>query len=165
MASRLTSGPAREACPNIATVSGVSASVATACAARNPRTRVIRSCRHHISHSTPPKLSQKPGARTDKGSNASTAHTASASSCLVGAGRREQVAAASTATISTVRTVGSANPATAAYSSAASTPTREPATWLGQRRDSGAQNRQPCAVSQPAAKDTMVTCSPEMAIR
>ncbi len=122
IATRFTSGPAREACPNSATVSGSNATVATPWALRNPRSQPCsRPGRHQISHSTPAKLSQKPGARTASGSNNSIASAASDSDWATVARRRLQRAVATTAIISTVRTVGSAKPAAAAYSAAPAT--------------------------------------------
>lgn len=115
IATRLASGPTSDACPNRLTVSGNRPMVATACADRNPR-NIERSSagRHHTSHATPAKLSQKPATNTLNGSHSSTANIANARICAVLARRRSTRASATTAIINTVRTVGSARPASTA---------------------------------------------------
>jgi hypothetical protein len=115
----LARGPANEACPNNITVSGNKPRVATACASKKPRNcafqlRSPSPGRHHSSQATPPKLSQKPGASTDSGSTSNTAIVASANASTARCARRNRRASTTSAIISTVRTVGSAKPATAA---------------------------------------------------
>src|SRR5690606_17125272 len=117
IATRLASGPASEACPNSTAVSGSRPRVATHCAARKPPTTGWRppAGRHQTSQATPAKLSQKPAVSTASGSTSSSAIAASASESPTPIGRRHNRASTTIATISTVRTVGSAKPATAAY--------------------------------------------------
>lgn len=104
-------GPASEACPNSATVSGNSPIVATACALAKPRSNdVSPRGRHHTSHATPHTLSQKPAPSRDNGSTTIIAVTASASAAKGDSGRRTRRAPATTAIINVVRTVGSAKP-------------------------------------------------------
>ena len=116
IATRLASGPASEAWPNSTAVSGSSPSVATHCAVRNPGTSRCSSTRgrHHTSQATPAKLSQNPAVSSDSGSTRVTATAASASESATRSERRASRATTTTPIISTVRTVGSSQPATAA---------------------------------------------------
>ncbi len=114
LASRFASGPASDAWSNSTAVSGSSPTVATAWADRKPRSQCRRSGRHPASHATPAKLNQNPAVSIASGSAPSTSRAASASAPVTLAGRRPSLASAITATISTVRTVGRAKPATAA---------------------------------------------------
>ena len=88
--------------------------MATACAGRNAFAQCIDAGRHQASQATPPKLSQNPAASSDNGSNTRTASIASASTSTRRTWRRARRASTTTAIISTVRTVGNANPAAAA---------------------------------------------------
>jgi hypothetical protein len=115
MTGRFTSGPSRAVPPNKAMPSGNRPTLATPCAARNPRRLAPMPARtslgrHHTSHSTPPKLSQKPADSTDSGAGSSIASAASASPCTHRAGDAGP-ASATSPIISAVRTVGSAPPA------------------------------------------------------
>jgi hypothetical protein len=119
MAMMFAMGPASDACPNSITVSGSNPTVATACAPKKPPRCARQPCsplpgRHHSSHATPPKLSQNPGASTDSGSATSITINASASVSAARCARRSRLASTTSQIISTVRIVGSANPATAA---------------------------------------------------
>ncbi len=115
MATKLANGPTSDACPNKLTVNGSRPTVATVCADRKPRTMARSSDgRHQTSHATPAKLSQKPATSTLSGSHSTTANKASESTCAVEARRRSTLARATTAIINTVRTVGSARPASSA---------------------------------------------------
>ncbi|MNT17278.1 hypothetical protein D3C72_1524190 [compost metagenome] len=119
MTGRFTSGPSRAVPPNSATASGNSATLATPCPARAPRSIAAnpfgRPCgRHHNNHRTPPKLSQKPADSTDSGAGSNIASAASAKPCATVTGRRTTRARATTAIINAVRTVGSSLPATTA---------------------------------------------------
>ena len=115
-ATRFASGPDNDACPNSTTVNGSNPRVATACALASPCNglRSLPGGRHHSSQATPPKLSQKPGVSSARGSTSPTAIAASPSASAIPCPRRASRAATITPIISAVRTVGSAKPATAA---------------------------------------------------
>ncbi len=112
---RLARGPGSDAWPKNHTVSGNNPRTATPCASRNGLIQPLPCCRgkHQSSQPTPAKLSQKPGASTDSGSNSNTARRASAKDSLPDCARRSSFASNTTAIISSVRTVGNAKPASA----------------------------------------------------
>ena len=114
IASKFANGPASDAWSNNTTVNGNNPSVATVCADRKPRNQCMRPGRHQASQTTPAKLSQNPAINTAIGSHANTTNAASANEVATPPGRRPKRAITTTAIISTVRTVGSAKPATAA---------------------------------------------------
>ena len=69
---------------------------------------------HHSSQPTPAKLNQNPADSTHSGSTSSIATAAIASACGIAIDRRVLRARATTAIISSVRTVGSEKPDAAA---------------------------------------------------
>ena len=112
---RFAKGPGNDACPKNQTVSGNNPRTATPCASRNGLSQPLPCWRgkHQSSQPTPAKLSQNPGASTDRGSNSNTAIRASANDSALDCARRRSFATSTTAIIKSVRTVGKAKPASA----------------------------------------------------
>ena len=165
-ATRLANGPASEACPNSTTVNGSRPSAATPCAPRNSRRGCCRPCgRHHSSQATPAKLSQKPAPSGASGSTSSTAIAASAKASAADCCRRPSRAPSTITIISSVRTVGNANPATAAYTRPPQAAARPAARTRGQRRPSVGHSHHRARANKAKKPAAIPTWKPEIAIR
>src|SRR6478672_8176087 len=112
-----------------------------------------------------PNDSQKPGDNIAQGSTTVTTSNAQVKITVPEVKRPNHRATATTASIYTVRWLGTAKPASTAYVSAMLSPARAPAFRAGNHKVRCLFLRHAAYTSANTRPETMVTCKPEMLMR